>query len=396
MGFTKLSAGGGSLVMDAAFFAQAIPLTHGLDDGVTGVRTYVVEIDDGYGSNVSVGPYPSQYPVPFEPGVATVPGVGTVVVRASLNPYSTVGPDGISYYWQVNYFTLEPGAAAKVESLQLFPLGTGDYAVQFTYLLDQTSGTLHLNDFAPIAATVGTVYDREAANLVSGGESADLILGFGGNDTLTGNGGADTIDGGNGNDLISAYWEFSLPVVYGIGGPGGDGAVDSLVGGAGNDTLVGDGDADRISGGTGNDLLMGFYGADVLNGGTGNDTLVGGAGVDVLTGGAGRDWFFFDTFSTFGSDKIKDFTPGQDKIVIQVSSFDGSYTAGMDLGATGHFAANLTGRANSPAGVSQFVYDTDNGKLFWDEDGAGGAKGVLLATLSGLPALTAADVLVIA
>jgi len=54
----------------------------------------------------------------------------------------------------------------------------------------------------------------------------------------------------------------------------------TLIGGAGNDHLLG---------GNGNDTLQGLAGNDVLLGENGNDTLIGGAGADVMSGGRGDD-----------------------------------------------------------------------------------------------------------
>jgi Ca2+-binding RTX toxin-like protein len=52
----------------------------------------------------------------------------------------------------------------------------------------------------------------------------------------------------------------------------GTDAADSLIGGAGNDT---------VNGGAGNDSLIGSSGDDLLNGGIGTDTLIGGTGNDL-------------------------------------------------------------------------------------------------------------------
>jgi Ca2+-binding RTX toxin-like protein len=59
-----------------------------------------------------------------------------------------------------------------------------------------------------------------------------------------------------------------------VGGGGGGGGMSSLIlGGPGNDTLVGAGGNDCIVGGAGNDRLIGNGGTDVCIGGPGNDNL---------------------------------------------------------------------------------------------------------------------------
>lgn len=100
-------------------------------------------------------------------------------------------------------------------------------------------------------------------NFVIGGTGDDTVQGFGNDDILIGGAGNDTILGGAGNDYLS----------------GGSGK-DTITGGAGNDT---------IHGGSNDDVLNGGSGDDVIFGGSGNDDLVGGAGIDELHGGDDND-----------------------------------------------------------------------------------------------------------
>ena len=69
----------------------------------------------------------------------------------------------------------------------------------------------------------------------------------------------------------------------------GNDANNRLVGGAGDDMLFGNGGHDRLSGGFGDDILVGGAGNDVLSGGPGRDILIGGLGADILHGGGGED-----------------------------------------------------------------------------------------------------------
>ena len=135
------------------------------------------------------------------------------------------------------------------------------------------------------------------------GAGDDTLVGYGANDTLEGKGGADSLDGGEG--------------------------ADSLVGGPGNDTLIG---------GEGGDRLYGGEGADSLIGGEGGDRLLGGADRDTLIGGKGADMFVVDITDVFKNisniepisgepfpphiDRIKDFTVGQDMLVLDVTNID--------------------------------------------------------------------------
>lgn len=85
------------------------------------------------------------------------------------------------------------------------------------------------------------------------------------------------------------------------------------------DQVIWDGTAARdvLFGGKGADVLRGFNGNDELSGGAGSDVLNGGFGDDILRGGAGSDLFAFGD-RQFGSDTIKDFAPGSDRIDLRV------------------------------------------------------------------------------
>ena len=130
---------------------------------------------------------------------------------------------------------------------------------------------------------------RVAVSFTDGGGTAEQVIsaatgptgvnwdGNGANNSLVGTAGDDTGDGGGGNDVLS--------------------------GNDGNDTLNGDGGNDTVNGGLGNDALTGGGGNDTLTGGAGNDIVNGGDGTDTITqtgatggrdlvdGGAGTDTF---------------------------------------------------------------------------------------------------------
>jgi hypothetical protein len=74
--------------------------------------------------------------------------------------------------------------------------------------------------------------------------------------------------------------------------------IEAVVGGSGDDVLLGSEQADSLEGGAGDDRLVGRggsdrleggVGADVLDGRAGNDDVWGGDGSDVLRGGDGND-----------------------------------------------------------------------------------------------------------
>jgi hypothetical protein len=79
------------------------------------------------------------------------------------------------------------------------------------------------------------------------------------------------IDGGDGADMITVdpLVKRSVIVFAGTG-------ADTVIGGGGDDVIVGADGADQISGGAGGDLLIGGADADQVSGGAGDDILIGG------------------------------------------------------------------------------------------------------------------------
>ena len=71
---------------------------------------------------------------------------------------------------------------------------------------------------------------------------------------------------------------------------------------------------ENATGGTGNDSIIGNDADNKLRGNKGADTLNGGLGQDVLTGGMGKDTFEIQPGN--GNAVVKDFTDGEDKILV--------------------------------------------------------------------------------
>ena len=217
---------------------------------------------------------------------------------------------------------------------------------------------------------------------------ADLIGGGDGNDNVYGGDGDDVIHGGNGDDSMTG--EEGNDQVFGDAGNDsafGENGNDTLSGGDGADFLSGDAGNDILSGGNDNDNLSGGDGNDTLDGGGGDDLLSGGLGTDVLTGGAGSDIFDFQVASG-GADQITDFTHGLDHIQVSASGFGG----GLSDGGAVSIISGGTPLATAASG--QFLYDTDDGNLYWDADGTGGGAAVLVATFTGAPPLDPTDFVV--
>lgn len=279
-------------------------------------------------------------------------------------------------------------------------------------------------------------------NVMVGNAGRNSLVSGTGNDRLYGGLGNDSMTSGHGNDQL--YGEAGDDQLYGLWGN------DRLDGGAGNDTLVGGDGNDILIDGDGNDLVDGGLGNDTYYNGTGTDTfrdaggidtmfissstafasgslkieifrlsgaghinmltadtgpntIVGnsgnnrlgaGGGNDTLAGGSGFDRFVFNSLLNPATnvDRITDFNVAQDTIEL-----DNAIMAalGGTLGklAAGQFWKSTAGLAHDAD--DRIIYDTDNGKLFYDSNGNAAGGTVHFATLAAGLALTHADFVVI-
>lgn len=207
-------------------------------------------------------------------------------------------------------------------------------------------------------------------DVVNANNGNDIIAAGDGNDTVLGGNGNDQINGDRGNDLLS-----------------GDTGADILDGGLGDDLLFGGNGDDQLTGGEGNDQLFGDIGSDRLLGGAGDDLLVGGAGRDFLFGGLGADTFLIERPLQSSADVVLDFESGVDLIQLEAAEF-GLAAGGLD-------SAMLTFGLRATGAQAQFVYNSTNGRLMWDADGAGGSAGVTVATFDDGARLTYGDFILI-
>lgn len=131
-----------------------------------------------------------------------------------------------------------------------------------------------------------TINARGGNDRIDGGRVGDKLDGGPGDDEFgSSNFGADVIRGGPGYDRLSfAARDFDLDIT--LDGKPNDG--QNVPGHPPENMNVG-ADIEEIIGGNGNDRIVGNAFANVLNGGPGDDTILGGAGNDILIGGPGAD-----------------------------------------------------------------------------------------------------------
>lgn len=146
-----------------------------------------------------------------------------------------------------------------------------------------------LDSLFPLSAYI--YFQGEAGNDTldaSGASQPFFLLGGIGNDSLVGNASNETFVADAGNDTITGNGQHDRLLATGL--TGNVTLTNSLMTGLGIDTLIG---IERVIISAGNTALSvdahAFSGPVTLTGGAGNDSLMGGSGNDVLNGLAGND-----------------------------------------------------------------------------------------------------------
>ena len=208
-----------------------------------------------------------------------------------------------------------------------------------------------------------TITGNSAANVLDGAAGVDTLIGGGGNDTYVTNGADSIVEQlGEGTDLVRSSGSYTLAS-----------NVENL-------TLTGTANID----GTGNGL------GNVLTGNTGANDLFGRAGNDVLIGGGGADMFHFDAalHPVANVDRILDFNPLNDRIVLENSIFTALTTGGLSPDAF------FSGAAAFDAS-DRIIYNPWSGELTYDSNGNAAGGATLFATLTPFLQLASNDFLVV-
>ena len=204
-------------------------------------------------------------------------GAGADTLNGGIGIDTLIGGNGSDLY------LVDNSADVVVE---LAGAGSGVDLVRSTALSYTLSDNVELLQFTGTTGNF-TGTGNAGANTLTGGNGNDILNGLGGNDILNGGLGNDTMAGGIGDDTYVV--NIATDVVVEAAASGTD-LVQStalaltLAANVENLTFTGAGNFS----GTGNGLV------NTLRGGTGNDTLDGGLGNDVLVGLAGNDTYRVD------------------------------------------------------------------------------------------------------
>ncbi len=228
-----------------------------------------------------------------------------------------------------------------------------------------------------------------AINL-TGNAFAQKITGNAGANTLNDGSGAaaDTLSGLDGNDIYVIH--NAGAVIVEAGGKGTDSVLSSvsfvLQNGISVETL-----GTTNAAGTGAIDLTGNSIGQTVRGNAGSNVIDGKGGADTLTGFGGKDFFVFSSAIGASSDTVTDFNVADDTIRLENAIFTKLATTGVLN--SGLFRSNSTGTAVD--GNDYVLYDNTDGKLYYDADGSGAGTKIHFATLTGAPAITNADFVVV-
>ena len=265
-------------------------------------------------------------------------GAGGTANRIFLTIWDGGGIDtyDLSAYANGVAADLAPGSWSVLSAAQLAVLDVREGLVTqaranvFNSLLYQ-GNTASLIENAAGGVGADTLLGNDVINELSGSGGRDLLDGRGGDDVLDGGVGADTMRGGTGDDRYRV--DDAGDLVVELTGQGNDTIVAAITGAY---TLPDQVEALVLEAGTtgiGNalrNLMTGHAGANRLEGRGGDDVLEGRGGNDTLLGGTGADTFVLRRGD--GMDRIEDFTPGTDLLVLV--GFQGSASSLIASAAT--------------------------------------------------------------
>jgi hypothetical protein len=154
------------------------------------------------------------------------------------------------------------------------------------------------------------------------------------------------------------------------------------------ETIQGNGKKNVLDGTPDDDLILGKANKDTLSGLAGDDVIDGGKHKDKLFGGADDDSFRLGVSFNEKPDKVMDFIPADDTIVLKQKIFKK-----LPLGVLSDAAFRDVGEAATDADRIRYKA---NGDLLYDKTGNGSGDAKVFAKLTTKPDIDAADILVAA
>ena len=201
---------------------------------------------------------------------------------------------------------------------------------------------------------IQNVQGSAKSDVITGDAVANELEGRDGDDTLTASAGTDRLDGGDGTDTVDYSGLTGIDgVTITLNGAvdsvaivqGGDddtlNNIENVTGSIGDDVLSGDGEINQLLGGAGDDVIYGGTGSDILDGGT-HDTLGDELRFDDLNG-VGVELDLVNNTAGFAADgSTDDFTGFESYVLTQqddtISGSDAADTV-SSLGGADEFCS---------------------------------------------------------
>jgi Ca2+-binding RTX toxin-like protein len=238
-----------------------------------------------------------------------------------------------------------------------------------SYALNEDAAVEYLEAWDPYAVTdiilvgsayANSIYGDAGGNYLDGAGGADTLYGYGGNDNYFVDMAADkVVEGSTGGtaDRVFTTASYTLPNY-----------VEHL--------YALDASSINLTGNTLRNIVCGGNGANKIN---------GGLGIDTLYGEGGKDIFVFNTKpSSTNYDRIGDYNVTYDTIYLENAVF-----TKLKAGKLASYAFWKGSKAHDRD--DRVIYDSAKGYLYYDADGTGSSKQVLVATMSKYLKMTYAD-----
>ncbi len=234
-------------------------------------------------------------------------GAGDDILFGNVGADSFDGGDGIDTL-NFTYYTASHNIDLALGKV-LFSDGTFEQAINIENVV-AGSGANQI-----LGSSANNQLDGGAGNdVISGNDGNDILIGGDGDDTLRGGNGADRLVGGTGLDSFdggdgfdtgdfsysTAVWTLDLQQGKALSSGTTETmvSIEALIGGTGNDILIGNAEGNQLEGYLGNDTVTGGAGDDVFvfKGGFGHDTVT-----DFIAGAGSYDVIDTDAFDDFAS-----------------------------------------------------------------------------------------------
>lgn len=312
--------------------------------------------------------------------IGNITGTVTGGDTALLEVYAFAVANTLEGSGTIGNITLNNTAELSRTTLTANASNIGDVTLKATGV--QSAFNINLNNSSPTAVNIGAVDVTLSTDLTGQTNAAGEISYFNAGQINISN--ADNVNGikvtgGSATSQVNLNVDSST-VSESVDFGGFNGFASIILGSV--DTGV------DVIGAKGGNFIVATVDNDVITTGAGADTIITQGGLDTIK--------FLKVATGNVLDTINDFTAGSDKLDFAKLGLGASgsvFTAGEALNA-GRFVPSANGVIVGNEDFAVFVYNTTTGVLSYDADGGSDGAAIEIVTLTGAPAITAADIFI--